>query len=105
MSEQVLTITILSFSYFTWFHPLHLVAFKVFLKAVFRLSTSHLKNIVRWLIHELLQQKKKDGQWFLPYIFIGTCVLHKNSCFYKAIGIWKGKYACLNIVYFDLAYI
>ena len=50
-------------------------------------------------------QKEKDGLWFLPYIFIGTCVLHKRSCFYKTIGIWKGKYACLNIVYFDLAYI
>ena len=50
-------------------------------------------------------KREKDGLWFLPYIFIGTCVLHKNSCFYKTIGIWKGKYACLNIVYFDLAYI
>lgn len=50
-------------------------------------------------------KREKDGLWSLPYIFIETCVIHKSSRFYKTIGIWKGKYACLNIVYFDLAYI
>ena len=50
-------------------------------------------------------KREKDGLWSLSYIFIETCILHKSSCFYKTIGIWKGKYAYLNIVYFDLAYI
>ena len=50
-------------------------------------------------------QKRKWQVWSLPHIFFETCVLRKGSHFYKIIGIWKGKYAYLNIVYFYLAYI
>ncbi len=50
-------------------------------------------------------KEKRTGLWSLPHIFIETCVSAKDNYFYKTIGIWKGNYACLNIVYFDLAYI
>ena len=50
-------------------------------------------------------KREKDRLWSLPYIFIETCIFRNGGCFYKAIGICKGKYAYLNIVYFDLAYI
>lgn len=56
----------------------------------------------RWIV---AAKREKDGLWSLPHIFIETCILRKCSCFYKTIGIWKGKYAYLNIVYFNLAYI
>ena len=56
----------------------------------------------RWIV---AAKRKKDGLWSLPHISMGTCVLRKGSHFYKIIGIWKGKCAYLNIVYFDLAYI
>ena len=31
--------------------------------------------------------------------------LCKGKYFYQIIGIWKGKYAYLNLVYFGFAYI
>lgn len=67
------------------------------------LLSEECRSVFHWWI--IAAKRKKDGLWSLPYIFIETCIFRKGGCFYKTIGIWKGKYAYLNIVYFDLAYI
>lgn len=67
------------------------------------LLSEECRSVFHWWI--IAAKRKKDGLWSLPYIFIETCIFRKGGCFYKIIGIWKGKYAYLNIVYFDLAYI
>lgn len=55
---------------------------------------------------ELLQPKEKGTNLsFLVHIVIENFVLGKGTDFHKATGIWKGKYAYLNLVYFSLAYI
>lgn len=55
---------------------------------------------------ELVQPKEKGTNLsFLVHIVIENFVLGKGNDFHKAIGIWKGKYAYLNLVYFSLAYI
>ena len=38
-------------------------------------------------------------------MFIGAFILSKGKHLYQVIGIWKGKYAYLSLVYFGLAYI
>ena len=67
------------------------------------LLSEECRSVFHWWI--IAAKRKKDGLWSLPYIFIETCIFRKGGSFYKTIGIWKGKYAYLNIVYFDLAYI
>jgi hypothetical protein len=53
----------------------------------------------------LLQPKEKMTNVSLMGISLLDFVLRKGNYFYQVIGIWKGKYAYLNLVYFDLAYI
>ena len=77
----------------------------MFFKPFFLTTNRSSENILLKRIDELLQPKEKMTNVSLMGISLLDFVLRKGNYFYQVIGIWKGKYAYLNLVYFDLAYI
>ena len=77
----------------------------MFFKSFFPTTNRSSENILLKRIDELLQPKEKMTNLSLMGISLWSFVLLKGSYFYQVIGIWEGKYAYLNLVYFDLAYI
>lgn len=78
---------------------------KMFFKPFSPTTSRSSENILLKRIDELLQPKEKMTNVSLMGISLLDFVLRKGNYFYQVIGIWKGKYAYLNLVYFDLAYI
>ena len=78
---------------------------KMFFKPFSPTTSRSSENILLKRIDELLQPKEKMTNVSLMGISLLDFVLRKGKHFHQVIGIWKGKYAYLNLVYFDLAYI
>ena len=78
---------------------------KMFFKPFSPTTSRSSENILLKRIDELLQPKEKMSKVYLQITFAGIFIIRKGKHFHQVIGIWKGKYAYLNLVYFDLAYI